>query len=667
MFDQSYLNQLEANYKLAQPKAQPPAKGPGGLAGFLVNNLPSIAGGIGLVGGEILDPFGGGLLTGSAASGAGEALKEKLLGQSLSPKQIAIQAGETAALGGLGKGFSAAKAGSKALLGTDSAVENAAKPSIASRFTNAIVNKGTQEEANLGGYAVGQKVGGDKLGTAASQQIAQTMQDQGINGLTAKEAQAQIESKLADLNKARESLYTIHNTPLAVTDRTALTKAVNTALSKAAGGSTPTVKNLAATYTKEALGQGDLTGLAKYKTSLDNNLINWNRNPASVEPGAQIAAGAVRGALKDFLQNKVPGLAEIDKPYSNLSTANEALKTAAGRTANLSTAGGGIWGKLLNGEIAEKGKGVYARGLQTTGKALGGKATTPAAAKDIATIKPTFNTNISGASGIRNNLLGRTVAPILGKPGTTTASVGKQIIGRALAGNAFSGGNNSQPTDLSTALAQAGMSQNGISPQKSPITNANHSPYPLENVLYDISRDPKNAATYEAIYKLANPVDNSQALDATQQKEVSASQAAIGRIQQYGQQLEGASGGNVATGSLATVMGKYNPFASEADKNAAALQSSRRDVAIQLATALMGGNKPSAQSVDEIEQSLPSVNDSPQLRQAKINSIISGLQENLKNYATPISQITSGLGYGSTTNGDVGSQLNSVLASLGQQ
>lgn len=170
--------------------------------------------------------------------------------------------------------------------------------------------------------------------------------------------------------------------------------------------------------------------------------------------------------------------------------------------------------------------------------------------------------------------------------------------------------------------------------------------YGLQDLENDINRDPKNAATYEAFYDkvtAANKADTSDTnLNATQQKEVTSGEAAINLLQNYGNQIDSltkGANGNVATGTLSTLIGKYSPVASSADRNAASLETQKRDVAIQLATAISGGNKPTTTSIQQIENGLPSVNDPPTTRQAKITNLVERLNTTLKVYATPVNQL----------------------------
>lgn len=281
---------------------------------------------------------------------------------------------------------------------------------------------------------------------------------------------------------------------------------------------------------------------------------------------------------------------------------------------------------------------------------------TPPPTPPIPTETPTPNpTAVPKAPGTINSILGSLTG--------ATPNVARLGVAGAL-GN--------PPAQAPTQSLSATDIANDIAPAQTPPTQASESedsPYPEENMLYDIENDPKNASTYESLYTLLNPKPSASAtsLDATQQKEVAAGEAAITNLQQYAQQLNTAgAGGNIGTGTLSTLLGKYLPsqLSSSSEKQAAALSSSGHDVAYSLAQALSGGNKPSSTFLQGIEESLPNISDSPEERADKINSLITRMQSTLQIYATPVSQLASGITGQQTTNGSVGSNLDSLLGSL---
>lgn len=748
--DDNTLNQLAANFHnnvRTAVKAPAQAKAaPTGVKGFLINALPSIAGGAGLVGGELLDPFGGGIITGAAASGAGEALKERLLGQKVNAGQVAIQAGETAALGSVGKALSGARSGAKALLGVDQAktaapaadtlIQNAeqdAKPTIGQKLTNAVVNRGEQTQAKLGGFAPGQKVAGKQLNTVASNRIAQTLQNEGISALGAPEQLDQVGQKLTNLNKARAALIDSNNAPLTDEDHAALTQAVADRLSKTAGGTADNVQKHAATFLSEANDSEDVASLGKYKTSLDNNAINYNRNPASVEPGQALAAKAVRGSIKDMIEQKVPGIGDINARATGLSTAESALMNSSARVANLTTGAEGLWGRILSGELAEKGKSAAAKTAVKVGTALGGKGAiepgalavagdtgvpaergiaqegaqkiagagappptdltgTTTTAEPVATTLPgttqsavqTPNSTLMGSLGkligvpkaVGKAITGRTIAPVLAKPGATASKTLLQLGGRGI-GSAVSGVQPQQITPQPGAQ-QLGASSLDTTPggatgglpgtsDTSTGTADENSAYPEANMLYDIERDPKNASTYEALYKIINPAPSSSSLDnltTNQKNQLTGSQNAIAALQGYTDQIQQLASGTQGPvgGSLSALLGKYGIGGQNA-ANAYALQSSAADVATQIAAGLSPTGRATASLITQVKESLPKVTDSPAAAQAKVSQLVSRLQAVMQTEATPLSSYVGSAAGG----GDIGSSLQDLLQSTGQQ
>lgn len=482
-------------------------------------------------------------------------------------------------------------------------VSSEATPTLGNKIGNALVKKGEEEKANLGGFAVGQRVGGTKLGTAASQRIQQTLNEQGITGLTAKEGQAQIEQKLSSLGQAREGLFNAHNSPLVAADKTTLSKAVADNLGREAGGTTPTVQQSAATFLKEAINQKDLQGLAKYRTSLDNNIKNWNRNPASAEPGNQVAADAVRGAITNMLHEKVPGLQAVDSPYHDLSQANEALKNAAGRTANLSTAGTGFWSRILGGETAEKIKGATAAGVTKAGKLAGGvsesaQAKAPSMEQSL----------IQNEANKQSSILSR-----LGVPAQAAARLG--VAGAAA--------NPNQP-----APNGSDQIKNLIGPNTSQPPAAPASLYPEQNMLYDIERDPKSASTYEALYKLLNN-DSTTTQQKTQNTAAQNVLSSLPILAQTLQQAGGARSGIV--GGIENLATKAHLIQGPTAASIADITTQRNLLAAEIAKAVTGSTVRSPEIINMYAEQLPSVSDTPAEAQKKIESLTGYINQIISN------------------------------------
>ncbi len=231
-------------------------------------------------------------------------------------------------------------------------------------------------------------------------------------------------------------------------------------------------------------------------------------------------------------------------------------------------------------------------------------------------------------------------------PKVATGLARAGVVGTAAAsGNPPKTQPNTQNSGSTADLASALTSGAGTSTASQPDTPFNSARIQAA-IVQDIAENGgKHVAALVSLYNaFGKPSASSSQLSTSQQKEVTAGSSAIALLKQYGDQIDQlakGSSGNVASGLFANLMGKYDPFASQADKNAHALQSSKRDVAIQLATAISGGQKPQISSINQIEEGLPSINDSPQLRQDKISALVDRMQKTLQIYATPVDRLAA--------------------------
>lgn len=661
-----------------------------GIGATPTEAIKRLAGNTAQLAGMAVAPEGEGLAARTVAGARGGALVGG--GSALANNQNILKGAGLGALGGAALAPAASVAGkalgiggkvaNTALTGkigsaVSDVAENAPKPTIGQKLTNAVINKGNKIEQRLGSFAPGQKVGGTQLDAASSDKILQTAHNEGIDKLGADSQLRQTESKINELGQTHGSLTDTHNAPVTDEDKQAIQAEIQDRLNNPnnpnyrGGGSSPTVQKYTQEFNTDIDNSDDLSALGRQKSNLDNNQIKYGGNLQAAVNARNLAAKTSRNVINDFMNSKIPGLSGVNSRLSGLYDLKGALMNASGSQAGKTTGAEGIFGRLLTSETAEQAKGAFAKGLQKTGTALGGKGSAtepilgdinaPAESGTMAsgaTPPPTTPTAVSAAVKAPS-----TASSILGSLTGAAPNVARLGVAGAL------GNPPAQTPDQSLSATDIA---NTITPAQTPPTQASESedsPYPEENMLYDIENDPKNASTYESLYTLLNPKPSASAtsLDATQQKEVAAGESAINRLQQYGQQLTTALGKNeTGTGGLYALLGRDLPgkLTSSGMKDAAALQSGKRDVAIQLATALSGGTKPSSQSVEEIEGSLPDVKDSQEEINDKINSIVSGIQRNLQTYATPVSQLAAGITGQQTTNGSVGSNLDSLLGSL---
>jgi hypothetical protein len=130
---------------------------PGGIKGFLINNLPAITGGLATIAsaplelGDLVTGVGGtaaNVAVGAAGSSFGEGLKEKLLGQNLNAGQIIKQGVEGGALNGIGAGLSGGRTAAKAAFeGTGDAVAQAASKTDGNVVSKFLSNQASKTAA----------------------------------------------------------------------------------------------------------------------------------------------------------------------------------------------------------------------------------------------------------------------------------------------------------------------------------------------------------------------------------------------------------------------------------------------------------------------------------------------------------------------------------------
>lgn len=92
----------------AQTNLPQKPQGDQGLLGWLENNASTIGGVVGGIGGELIDPFGGGIAGSAIGSGLGQEVQNLTTGSTTNPLESGLVGGASQALGGLaGKGISA--------------------------------------------------------------------------------------------------------------------------------------------------------------------------------------------------------------------------------------------------------------------------------------------------------------------------------------------------------------------------------------------------------------------------------------------------------------------------------------------------------------------------------------------------------------------------------
>lgn len=321
------------------------------------------------------------------------------------------------------------------------------------------------------------------------------------------------------------------------------------------------------------------------RKEIDNTLINFSRNPNSVVPGAERAALAARTEISNALSKAAPALKPLNKQYSDVIDVIN-----------------------LTADAARTPKGFKLPGFQQTiggGNAQRIKAATGNAAEGGRTFA-------SKAGGL-----------LSGKTGTAL----REGVGL----NMF--GSEPQQPDLEQALLQmqdSGMTEQGA-PMQDPYAQqaVDANPYPRENLMYDIQRDPANADAYIEYYQqmqeIFPPAGNPAAdLSQSNQSALASADNAINTLNQLEQLYANAGGGSGRLG------GAVQNLAGTAglDKNASVYNSLSQASVTQIAKALAGSGAGTVSDADAkvIIAALPTLQDSPEEAQAKFAALRQRLQ-----------------------------------------
>lgn len=673
-FDTGTLTQLHTNFLKSQQKQQPAQ--PKKKGNFLVNNLPAIGGGLAAVAALPTDLFSGGVgsaVAAGAGSAAGEALKEKLLGQSLSPKQIAIQAGEGGAttafqpLKILGKTGGAVKSFVKAGADTaDKAVTQGAKTAT-SGLADTISNIGESLKGEARGAKPGVKVPGSSnpLSTTGSKEVNQYLDNLGTKNSAHKQILA-VEQDIQDNGNKIGSLVQNNDRTVQPTEHMAIHAAGN----KAAGNAIGLNKDsqVIGDVQKQINGANSLSDLQKVKTNIDGVLQNFykqtDRN-SSTTAEANVLKG-YRDGINGVIQKAVPGYKEANSAYKTGLTARDLLYKNANpnglRIAGIQTGVGGESvqaGKDLTGRILQRVAGKATTPVEQTAAELpqaaeqatsdiipqsgasAGSALQSQAPQDLTSALQDAS-NAAGQIGtdtttglpstsraaqalqlLKNTatLPARAAAAPLAYPGQSALAVGKQVATRGVGdvGSLLAhatANKNTQPGTLSAALQSA-----LTVPDTNADANSQQSPYTLDDLQYDLARDPTNSSKYIDYYnslsKIYTPA--STQLSGTQATNAANATSALQSLQTIAQTLQAnpdaAKLADIPGGSLvgnATGTGDYQAAIANA-----------KDVISRLRS----GAAISASEEKTYTSLLPAAFDSPSTIQYKLQSLGTLLQQ----------------------------------------
>lgn len=665
-----YLAAYRQSSKYGQPVASaPPAstpKGPTGVTGFLINNLPTIGGVVGGIAGiplnalDAVSGVGGTALNiglAGAGSAAGEALKEKLLGQNLDAGNIALQGGLGAA--GEGVGGVLAKGAGKVLpklIGrSDAPVTDALN-----NYANKNIAKQLASNLPPGALKTGRDVG--KLYGQAD-----LARDIGLYGAGGRKAAANIVTgENGAVNGIKKGILAQSgHVPVLDDLETNITKAI-TENGVAGKAEQQAVRNAVSAQVQKAVGTkgavGDMTIDASKAFKAQQALEKLGATAAST--GKTELAGAYRQVARN-IGEQLDTHAGVNAAVAAYKVPTDVAKQIAARSVR---ALGNAKGKRLATYItdavnnaktlpelrhvesnfipgSQAATNAEIKGLQGTG----GPGLTTAAAeaaggggygklnfiKQAVTSSAPARAAVAGGAARAGGVL---------EPGT------RQTIQRLL-GQGATRGVLGQPNDQSAQNAQAAQDsalaqqQAALAPQEEPGLDAGtlpgnsqsaggnvFTPEVLQQLaIRDIEQTGgKNLGQISTLAGLFGPGAKTNTASSTEAATISNGQSALRQLQSLREDI---ANGNGSVGPVSGRVRSLNPT----DTAEQTLKSKLNIVAQVVAKGLEGG-KLSDQDIKRYRDMLPSITDTSEVAQAKIAHVESLLQDQLQSYSQLVGQ-----------------------------
>lgn len=514
-----------AQFAPKTPQKSQPKKGPGGIKGFLINSLPAIGGGLGAVAGIPGDIFSAGASSvagGAVGAAGGEALKQRLLGESLSPKQIGIQAAEggaAGAAGGLIKGTGTV-AKSLSRLGLKGAED---VPETANAVQKSgVLNRLAKTGGGMRGEARGIKPGAPQVGT--SQRLAPKLSDDlndYVNNLpnAKNSAHAQLRAVNDDLDKNGKSISDLisqHDRPTTPDEHLVIHNSAEKAAGKALGFNPedPLINGDNGIISKLA-NHKSLSDLQAIEGDADETLKNFYKQTDrdSATTATMKVLKGYRDGIKKVLSEAVPGLGDTKAKYSlGLKAQSQLLKAANPNGLRFFGVQTG-----LGGEGVQATKDLIGRNLQK----LGNETTSVAKVdKNLpADVVKTPTSILGSLTGIAKNtttLPIRAPASAIASPLKSAGAVGVQGLLRGLGGaKAPEQVQDNGTADLAGTLTTPSTDQNQEDP---------NNPFGQQSIQQAVLQDlqtngGKNVSTLLSLYNAFGKPDASKALNSTQQQQ----------------------------------------------------------------------------------------------------------------------------------------------------
>jgi hypothetical protein len=580
------IEALRATMTAQQPQQAPKKKDfwtdqistGGGIGGALGGAATGAAIGSVVPGiGTVIGGLAGGILGGALGSGGGEIVENKITGDD-TWKNV----GQEALLGGI---FSAPPLRlAKGVIGAGKGItQGAAKQGFEQAFTGTTKNatRGALQRGSEGqlGEAWGIRPGVKSTGTLITPQKASELQSFASKTIgVPKTSSADMVFERA-VNYQKQTGDAIASAVGAIPANSVNIPELSRRLSTKFGGliGTGGADNAVAKDIIAKLGSAKTPKeLWELRKEIDNTLISFGRNPQSAVPGAEQVARAARKEINDALTSASPAIKALNKDYSN--------------TVDIIN---------LTADAARTPKGFKIPGFQQT---VGGAT--------AQRMKASMGSGIGALPGGAPALAGSVKSSTGGLvPTTIRQGIGQNIMPE-------------QPPALDEAIMQQGSNQylgsELYQPQSEQVNQTSQSPYGIENLQYDIQRDPANADQYMAYYQQVQEIfgpTTQKPLSSAATKDVSNANVGLQALDQIEQQL----GGDPSIQQRQGVSGTFNPFGLVSGALGTGEYENARAQARDVIARIRTGAALTADEARAFDKFLPQPGDDPATVQSKLS------------------------------------------------
>lgn len=548
--------------------------------------------------GTAIGGLAGGILGGALGSGAGELGENFITGEEDKFKNV----GQEALLGGI---FSAPpiRAG-KALIGAGNALRTGAgaagartaaetaltQPGIFSQFGQGI-------RGSARGVEAGAKAGGSRITPAQANELNTFLEKTvKVKGTTVPKQLDSLGRFISTKNDELAGAISQSNRALTATERRAITSSINDQISKNVIARTPAQQRIVDDIVVRIGQSKDVKSLDDVRKLIDQS-INFGRNSASPDTAAEQIYKLVRSSLTDEVATRVGAAKPLKEQLSKALRAEELLLSRAGSNQSAIAAPLSIATIPIPNRLQQAGQNVVGRVASGVGRL----------------------TDAAGRSGVSG----------LG----TIPTVARQTIGRGITGTNM-GTPGEQPTLDQALMQQSDFGQPTVGSifdrdmQTQQAVQPQTSPYPLENLQADITRDPANAQQYIEYY------NNIQSVFSPEQQGGDLSQTGITALAGLDNSLQNLdeveSVLNQYKGAFDPIRGRFrklNPY----DQEAVAINQASLIAAQNIGRALEGGKLTDA-DIARYQDALPGIQDTAQGAQEKIDRLRRLIANQRQNY-----------------------------------